>query len=500
MSNEYQVIARKYRPQSFSQVLGQEPIVTTLVNALKHDRLAHAYLFCGCRGTGKTTLARIFAKALNCAQPGENFEPCNQCSPCKEISHSQSLDVLEIDGASHRGIDDIRQINETVGYAPSAKYKVFIIDEVHMLTKEAFNALLKTLEEPPEKVKFLFATTEVHKVPATILSRCQRFNLARIPAALIQESLGIIAKELGVEIAGEALALIAQLAEGSLRDAQSLLDQLISFQGEQVSLKEAQEVFAVASREQFFALDQAAQAGDVTYAFTLGEEIFSQGKDIPHFLSQMIEHFRTHLLLKNGASQSLLFYLSEEEKKTYLEINKNYSQAQCLDALDLLQEAQQGIRFSVSPRVALEALLCKLIRQFHRISLEALLGRLGQLETAMGQREAQAPAAAAPAQNMAPPPKQASLNLGIENEIPPTRAPKPAMPSPAPVEAKPPAAAAPKVVSKAVAPKSAPPPQKKEVSAPAQPISHQERARLDTLIQFTKTTLDAKIESQQVIK
>ena len=179
-SQTYQVIARKYRPQTFADVIGQTAIVTTLKNALKFHKLAHAYLFCGCRGTGKTTLARVFSKALNCQKLTENFEPCNQCQSCLEISQGRSLDVIEIDGASHRGIDDIRQINDTIGYAPSSgKYKIYIIDEVHMLTKEAFNALLKTLEEPPANVKFFFATTEPHKVLQTIMSRCQRFDLSR---------------------------------------------------------------------------------------------------------------------------------------------------------------------------------------------------------------------------------------------------------------------------------------------------------------------------------
>ena len=226
----YQVLARKYRPQHFNEVLGQDAIVTTLKNAIKHNRLAHAYLFCGSRGTGKTTLARVFAKALNCQSPTSDAEPCNKCSSCKEIAAGNALDVLEIDGASHRGIDDIRQINETVGYASSSgKYKIYIIDEVHMLTKEAFNALLKTLEEPPLKVIFLFATTEPHKVLPTILSRCQRFNLNRISLDTIVDKLRQIAIDQNVEIDEEALYLLAQRAEGGLRDAESLFDQIIAF-------------------------------------------------------------------------------------------------------------------------------------------------------------------------------------------------------------------------------------------------------------------------------
>ena len=211
---DYQVIARKYRPQTFADVLGQSPIVTTLKNAIKKNRLAHAYLFCGSRGTGKTTLARVFAKALNCLQPTQDGEPCNQCTSCRGIVSGSSMDVLEIDGASNRGIEDIRQINETVGYATSSgKYKIYIIDEVHMLTKEAFNALLKTLEEPPAKVLFFFATTEPHKVLPTILSRCQRFNLSRISPQLIVNKLARIAKDLNAVAEEEALHMIATRAE-----------------------------------------------------------------------------------------------------------------------------------------------------------------------------------------------------------------------------------------------------------------------------------------------
>ncbi len=255
---EYQVLARKYRPQTFAEVIGQEAIITTLKNAIKNKRLAHAYLFCGSRGTGKTTLARILAKALNCQHPTPEGEPCNQCASCKEITSGHSLDVLEIDGASHRGIDDVRQINETVGYATSSGcYKIYIIDEVHMLTKEAFNALLKTLEEPPPKVLFFFATTEPHKVLPTILSRCQRFNLTRIPLEKIASKLREICQDLGIAIDEAALRLIAGRAEGGLRNAESLLDQIISFHEGPISLESAAAILGVMSRDSLFALDSA---------------------------------------------------------------------------------------------------------------------------------------------------------------------------------------------------------------------------------------------------
>jgi len=284
--SEYQVIARKFRPQSFKDVFGQDAIVTTLRNAMKSKRLAQAYLFCGSRGTGKTTLARLLAKALNCQHPLPDQEPCNQCSSCREIISGMSLDVLEIDGASHRGIEDIRQINDAVGYASSGNYKVYIIDEVHMLTKEAFNALLKTLEEPPSKVKFFFATTEPHKVPPTILSRCQRFNLNRIPQTLIVKKLRHIAQQLGVQVDEDALHFLAQRAEGGLRDAESLFDQILAFEKGCVTVDSVTATLGLMPREIYFEIDQAGKEGQFVKAFEIADRVFSEGKDLSFFIER----------------------------------------------------------------------------------------------------------------------------------------------------------------------------------------------------------------------
>lgn len=378
---EYAVIARKYRPQNFQDVVGQESTVITLRNAIKFNRLAHAYIFCGSRGTGKTTLARIFAKALNCQQPTADYEPCNICSSCMEIASGTSLDVLEIDGASNRGIDDIRQINETVHYAAaSGKYKIYIIDEVHMLTKEAFNALLKTLEEPPQKVKFFFATTEPHKVLPTILSRCQRHNLKRIPIEKIVEKLQFIAADLHLTIDVDSLHLIASMAEGGLRDAESLLDQIISFHDGPITLSSVSAVLGMMPRDCLFELDKAGKERQYDKAFAIADALFSQGKDITHFVELLVEHFRQLLLIKLSGPHAPFLSILTHEKEQYDTSSKIYSQEQCLTILDFLIEAQDRIRFTTSPRITLEMLLLRIMRIHQRLPIEFLVRRLTELE------------------------------------------------------------------------------------------------------------------------
>lgn len=377
-TDTYQVIARRYRPQTFADVVGQEPVVTTLKNALKFNRLAHAYLFCGCRGTGKTTLARVFSKALNCQQLTSDFEPCNKCQSCLEVSQGRSLDVMEIDGASHRGIDDIRQINETIGYAPSSgKYKIYIIDEVHMLTKEAFNALLKTLEEPPANVKFFFATTEPHKVLPTIMSRCQRFDLSRITFPLIQEKLSKIAQDLSLSCEEEALQLIAKLSEGSLRDAESLFDQVICYNEGTLTAEKVSASLGIVSLSTFFELDTAVEEQDFSYAFVLAEKIFSSGKDLSYFLDSLTEHFRTILAFQLGQPP----HLSALYHKKYTHASSQiYSQEQCLYILDYLLGWIQQMSKSTFKRISIEMILLHIIRSKKRIPIDTLVRRLHEIQ------------------------------------------------------------------------------------------------------------------------
>src|ERR1700691_2627061 len=292
----YQVIARKYRPQKFADVVGQGHVTQTLANAITQKRIAHAYLFVGPRGTGKTTIARIFAKCLNCTGGPKTDFPDDD-PKAKEIADGRSMDVLEIDGASNRGIDEVRELRETVKYVPaSSRFKIYIIDEVHMLTKEAFNALLKTLEEPPAHVKFMFATTEPEKVLPTILSRCQRFDLRRIPAALIVKHLAEIAKKENVQIDDAALHAIARGADGGMRDAESTLDQLISFCGAEIAEADVLSMFGLAARGQILALAEAVLAGETEKALRQLNELAHEGKDLGRLVSELLAHFRNLLI------------------------------------------------------------------------------------------------------------------------------------------------------------------------------------------------------------
>lgn len=473
---QYQVLARKYRPQRFSEVIGQDPIITTLKNGIKNKRLAHAYLFCGSRGTGKTTLARIFAKALNCLNPTLDGEPCNECSSCKEITSGHSLDVLEIDGASHRGIDDVRQINETVGYATSSGgYKIYIIDEVHMLTKEAFNALLKTLEEPPPKVMFFFATTEPHKVLPTILSRCQRFNLNRIPTNKIVKKLTEICHDLHIKAHEEALLLIARQAEGGLRDAESLLDQMIAFHEGEISLEVVAAVFGLMPQDTFFNLDHAGKSGNLNLAFEVANQVFSQGKDLCHFIESLTEHFRTLLMIKISGKTAPFLELSEENSLKYEASAKLYSQEQIVNILDDLLEAQHQIRFTSSSRIALEALLLRILRSHQRLPIEYLVRRLTELEKTITIGSAppqtiqqppaqqpllqQQPLQKTPVQQMQPPPKSPTTETKFVS-VDPT-------PTPADLGIK----------------------EKPSVTS----LSPQKQSRLDTLLQFAAVELEGTI-------
>ena len=374
----YQVIARKYRPQRFSDVVGQEHVTRTLTNAIEQKRIAHAYLFVGPRGTGKTTIARIFSKCLNCSD-GPKVDFSDQDPRCIEISEGRSLDVLEIDGASNRGIDEIRELRDTAAYAPTnSRFKIYIIDEVHMLTREAFNALLKTLEEPPPHVKFMFATTEPEKVLQTILSRCQRFDLRRIPIPLIIKQLNYICKNEGVESDELALEAIARGAEGCLRDAESSLDQLISFCGNHLSEKDVLGTFGLASRNEIQKLTDAILRSDIEQALKTLHFLLDNGKDVNRLNSDILNHFRNLMLFNVSGGERTLMEVSDDEWG-YLQV-----QAKCvtLDELtkimDIFITNEWKLSSAASRSLVLELSLVEAIQAKNAISIDTLLEKIPQ--------------------------------------------------------------------------------------------------------------------------
>jgi DNA polymerase-3 subunit gamma/tau len=375
----YQVIARKYRPQRFSEVVGQEHVTQTLANAISQSRIAHAYLFVGPRGTGKTTVARIFAKCLNCTGgPSVNFP--DDDPKCREITEGRSLDVLEIDGASNRGIEEIRELRETVKYSPaSSKFKIYIIDEVHMLTKEAFNALLKTLEEPPAHVKFMFATTEPEKVLPTILSRCQRFDLRRIPASLIVKHLGEIATKESVNIDEAALYAIARGAEGGMRDAESTLDQLISFCGSKIQESDVLSMFGLAARAQLLSLADCIIQGKPSEVLRELNELAKNGKDLARLLSDLLSHFRNLMMFQVSKGDLSLIDVSEAEAAA---LAKQATQAPpdgITRIMEVLSDAEGRLRDAASKKIFLEITVLKAIEARNALSIDAVLKKLQQL-------------------------------------------------------------------------------------------------------------------------
>ena len=415
----YQVLARKYRPQRFEDVVGQEHVTQTLANAIRAGRIAHAYLFCGPRGTGKTTLARIFAKALNCTG-GPKPDFADDDPRVKEITEGRSLDVLEIDGASNNGVEQVRELRETARFAPaSSKFKIYIIDEVHMLSTAAFNALLKTLEEPPAHVKFLFATTDPEKVLVTILSRCQRFDLRRIPAALIVKHLAWIAGKEGVTVDDAALQAIARGADGGMRDAESTLDQLISFCGNTIVESDVLSMFGLAARAQLLDLTTAVIEGDAARTLQLLDTLARSGKDLGRLLGDLLNHFRNLLLFQISKGDPGLLEVGEPELVVLSAQAPKLETEPLTRILEVLSAADGRQRDSASKRIFLEVTLLKAIQAREATSLDQVLKQLKALRE--GAPPATIPRAAAPSVSPAP-------------AAPPVAAPKPApISSPAPV-------------------------------------------------------------------
>jgi DNA polymerase-3 subunit gamma/tau len=381
MSENYQVTARKWRSQRFDEVVGQDHITRTLKNAIREGRLAHAYLFTGQRGCGKTTVARLLAKAINCPNAEANgFEPCNNCEICKSITNGSSMDVAEIDGASNNGVDDVREMRENVKYPPlQGKYRVIIIDEVHMLSTSAFNALLKTLEEPPRHLIFVFATTEVQKLPATILSRTQRYDFRRIQMEQIVSHLKHIATTDGITIDDDALLLIAKKADGSMRDAQSIYDQAIAYCGTTVETTRLREALNLIDADFFFEVSDAIREQATNKAFSLAYEVVSRGYDIDEFLQGLLEHFRNFLTVIVTGKKELLEVIKFHQE-LYAKDAKSFTEGDILRLVRLGFNASERLKATQSPRIVLEMTLVEMTMTERAVEIASLLEELRSLK------------------------------------------------------------------------------------------------------------------------
>ena len=375
----YLVLARKYRPQTFDQVIGQKHVTQTLTNAIAHNRVHHAILFAGPRGTGKTTIARILAKAMNCKN-GPVAVPCNVCSSCMEITSSSAIDVFEIDGASNNSVDQIRELRENIKYMPAhSLYKIYIIDEVHMLSLAAFNALLKTLEEPPEHVMFMFATTEPHKIPITILSRCQRHDFRRIDAEAIAEHMFKLCADEGVTIAIESLGLIAREAGGSMRDALSLLDQVMAAAQGDVSHDQVVNILGVVDRKIIFEISDAVMSGDIPELLDILDELYDYGHDMKKLYADIVEHFRNLLVAKMGKKVNKLVDLPAHELEMISGQVKGVSATYLNQVFDILFQEESIIKYSERPKLAIEMAFIRILQLKPALPIDLLIQKLDDL-------------------------------------------------------------------------------------------------------------------------
>lgn len=421
----YQALYRKYRPATFSDVVGQEHITETLKNELATGKISHAYLFTGTRGTGKTSCAKILAKAVNCAHPNGG-DPCGECDSCRAIANGEVMDIVELDAASNNGVDDVRELRDQVNFAPAtARYRVYIIDEVHMLSKAAFNALLKTLEEPPAHVIFILATTEVNELPATILSRCQRFDFKRIEQSHICSRLSFVAEEEGLSLSEDAALLIASIADGGMRDALSILDLCAAAETE-ITEQTVSEVCGMAGKDYLYKLCDLIRERDTEQALMMIDKLYAASVDMTRLLGELISHYRNLMIMKTVSLEPKPIVCSASEKKELARQARLYELREIIFILDLLQETQPKMK-NASRRCEMELAIIKLCSPQLASSLSALEERIAALES--GTPVAAAPKAeepkAAPATEEDIPP--------IEDELPPPADEEPETPAPATV-------------------------------------------------------------------
>ncbi len=439
----YQVTARKWRPQTFDDVVEQQHVTRTLKNAIRLGRVAHAYLFAGTRGVGKTTMARVLAKALNC-EHGPTPDPCGTCSACLEIAQGASMDIVEIDGASNRGIDEIRDLRETLRYLPSrGRHKVYIIDEVHMLTKEAFNALLKTLEEPPPHVVFIFATTELDKIPHTIISRCQRFEFKRVSLSGIVSQLEHIIDNEGISISPASLMRIAKAAEGSMRDAQSLFDQVVAYTGIEVDDREVGHLLGSVGSETLAQCLSAIIRQDASTALRTVDAMQDEGHDAVAMIRALQEGLRHLIVLKTTERPAELIPLSEADLDLLRQVEESASVEDIYGLFQVLVTAEQSLRGAGNPFLVLEMAVIRMARIGRVSSLDNILGALQNLEKGLPEPTAAlypvqteppiAPTPAAPAPSVAPAPPVDSPRSAAPVEPPPRARSRPVEPTPEPV-------------------------------------------------------------------
>ncbi len=383
----YLVLARKWRPQDFSEVIGQSHVVQALQNAVRQGRVAHAYLFAGARGVGKTSVARILAKALEC-ESGPTETPCNQCPVCREITNGSSVDIYEIDGASNRGIDEMRELRENARYLPAkCRYKIYIIDEVHMLTEPAFNALLKTLEEPPAHVIFIFATTEPHKIPITILSRCQRYDFKRLPALLITGQLKAITDQEGIKLSPGCLRFIAREADGSMRDALSLLDRIISYGGNEVRDEEIASIFGLVDQRLVLEMVEAIFEHKLDRGIDLIDQVYTQGQDLKRFYADLVEALRNLVIIKTCQKPGPLINVADDEKEELERLGQTKSIETIYIYFQLLLQGWEELRRSSQPRLTLEMMLMRASLLKDIVPVEKILEKISVLAAGIKENE-----------------------------------------------------------------------------------------------------------------